>query len=41
MTGQRDGTTSPVLVALAWAVVGAPWLWGIVETVKNAAKLFQ
>jgi hypothetical protein len=32
---------SPLLVVLAWAVVGAPWLWGIVQTVKNAAKLFE
>jgi hypothetical protein len=33
--------TSPLRVALAWAVVGAPWLWGIWHTLENAAKLFQ
>ncbi len=33
--------TSPLPIALAWAVVGAPWLWGIWRTLENAAKLFQ
>jgi hypothetical protein len=34
-------STSPILIALAWVVVGVPWLWGILQTLKNAAKLFQ
>ncbi len=33
--------SSPLLIAVAWAVVGAPWLWGIWKTLGNAAKLFQ
>ena len=27
--------------ALAWAVVGIPILWGVYQTVLNAAKIFQ
>jgi hypothetical protein len=38
---QPHGQTSPLLIALAWAIIGAPWLWGIVKTLENAAKLFQ
>jgi hypothetical protein len=26
---------------LAWAFVGIPLIWGVVETVQNAMKLFQ
>jgi hypothetical protein len=33
--------TSPMLIALAWAIVGIPWLWGISQTLNNAAKLFH
>ena len=29
-----------MLVALAWAVVSVPLLWGIYGTALNAAKLF-
>ena len=32
--------TSPVLVAIAWAVVSLPLVWGIYNTALNAAKLF-
>jgi hypothetical protein len=35
-----DGTSSLEL-ALAWAFVGIPLLWGIYGTVVNALKLFQ
>lgn len=31
---------SPALLALAWAVVTLPTLWGLSYTVRNAAKLF-
>jgi MFS family permease len=34
-------TSSPVLVLLAWALVGVPLLWGVYETLINAMKLFQ
>ena len=33
--------TSPFLIALAWAIVGVPWLWGITQTLNNAVKLFR
>jgi hypothetical protein len=33
-------TTSPVLVALAWAFVGLPLAWGVVMTLKSALALF-
>ena len=32
---------SGVAVALAWALVGIPLLWGVAMTVSNALKLFQ
>jgi MFS family permease len=34
-------STSPVLVLLAWALVGVPLLWGVYETLLNAMKLFK
>jgi hypothetical protein len=32
--------SSPVLVAVAWAVVVLPTLWGLNYTVQNAFKIF-
>ena len=32
--------TSPALVAVAWAVVSIPLVWGIYNTALNASKLF-
>ncbi len=37
---QESRKTSPVLVAVAWAVVSVPLVWGIYNTALNAAKLF-
>lgn len=37
-------TTAPgngLKLLLAWAFVGIPLLWGILDTLKNAIKLFQ
>jgi MFS family permease len=34
-------TTSPGLVAGAWALVAVPLLWGVYETALNATKLFN
>jgi MFS family permease len=34
-------STTPVLVAFAWALVGVPLLWGVYETLLNAMKLFN
>jgi hypothetical protein len=36
---QRPG--SPLLVVLAWAVVGIPALWGIAMTGRTAMQLFH
>jgi superfamily II DNA or RNA helicase len=37
---QTRKTSSPLLVALAWAVVILPTAWGLSLTAKNAMKLF-
>jgi len=34
-----DGTT-PLQLAIAWAFVGIPLLWGVYNTLSNAMKLF-
>ncbi len=36
-----DNQSSPVLIFLAWAVVGIPLIWGVVRTLENAVKLFN
>lgn len=36
----QNGTTALHLV-LAWVFVGIPLVWGVIETVINALKLFQ
>ncbi|HEY6458287.1 MAG TPA: OFA family MFS transporter [Steroidobacteraceae bacterium] len=40
-TGTYAPTTSPMVVALAWVLVGIPLLWGVYETLLNAMKLFE
>jgi MFS family permease len=35
------GTTSPAMVALAWAAVGIPLAWGVWKTLVNVAKFFS
>jgi hypothetical protein len=32
--------TPLALVVVAWVIVGAPLLWGILQTLKKAAALF-
>jgi MFS family permease len=39
--GTYAPTTNPLMVALAWALVGVPLLWGVYQTLLNAMKLFQ
>jgi hypothetical protein len=39
-TDERDKTPA-ALTAVAWLVVSAPLLWGILQTLKKAAALFQ
>jgi hypothetical protein len=36
---QRRG--SPLLLVLAWAVVGIPALWGVAMTARTAMQLFH
>ncbi|MGA2288657.1 MAG: hypothetical protein ABSG20_09405 [Bradyrhizobium sp.] len=36
----RDGTMKLKLL-LAWGFVGIPLLWGVLQTLSNAMKLFQ
>ncbi len=33
--------TTPLHLTLAWALVGIPLAWGVVQTLINALKLFQ
>ncbi|MGH6797903.1 MAG: MFS transporter small subunit [Roseiarcus sp.] len=35
-----DGGTTSVQLAIAWAFVGIPLLWGVYNTLSNALKLF-
>ena len=39
-TAEQNGTTTFQLV-LAWGFVGVPLLWGVLQTLSNAMKLFQ
>ena len=38
---QSPGTSNGIKLALAWAFVGIPLVWGIVQTLVNAIKAFQ
>ena len=38
---RSDGPGNPVKLMLAWAFVGVPLLWGVIQTIANALKLFQ
>jgi hypothetical protein len=40
MAKQHRGTT-PVHLVLAWGFVGIPLVWGVLNTLANAMKLFQ
>ena len=37
----QSKTTSWVLVALAWLLVGIPLAWGIYRTLRSAVVLFR
>jgi hypothetical protein len=41
MSSQTPSGTSTVHLILAWSFVGIPLLWGVLETLRNALKLFQ
>lgn len=34
-----SGSNQPMLI-VAWLFVGIPLLWGVIDTLKNALKLF-
>lgn len=38
---RATGSSSWVVVALAWIAVGIPMLWGVWMTLKKAAVLFR
>jgi hypothetical protein len=37
---QNEKTTSKATLALAWLAVGIPLIWGVVQTLQKAVKLF-
>ena len=41
MANENQSTTPSWQLALAWAWVGVPLTWGVVQTLINAMKLFQ
>ena len=40
MASNQSGTTT-LQLALAWGFVGIPLVWGVLQTLSNALKLFQ
>jgi hypothetical protein len=41
MATQTTGGTTPLHLLLAWAFVGIPLAWGVIQTIENALKLFH
>lgn len=40
MSSQSPSGTPTLKLILAWGFVGIPLLWGVLETLRNALKLF-
>ncbi len=38
---QRDVSHNPLVIGAAWAAVGIPLLWGVIETLIKASLLFK
>ena len=38
---QSSSTGNGLKLVLAWGLVGIPLVWGVLQTLKNALKLFQ
>ncbi|HEY1908373.1 MAG TPA: hypothetical protein VGG91_20150 [Myxococcaceae bacterium] len=38
---EQDWSHSPAVVAFAWAAVGIPLLWGVLNTLVKAIALFR
>ena len=41
MANQAQDSSMKTKVLLAWGFVGIPLLWGVLQTIQNAMKLFQ
>lgn len=41
MSTAEQNTTTTLQLVLAWGFVGIPLLWGVLQTLSNAMKLFQ
>jgi hypothetical protein len=41
MSSAEQNGTSTLHLVLAWGFVGIPLLWGVLQTLSNAMKLFQ
>jgi hypothetical protein len=41
MASKPKSGTRPIHLILAWGFVGIPLVWGVLQTLKNALKLFQ
>ena len=39
--GQKNWSRNPAVVAFAWAAVGVPLLWGVLNTLIKAIALFR
>jgi hypothetical protein len=39
--GNEQASGNALKLVLAWSLVGIPLVWGILQTIKNALKLFQ
>ncbi|HEU5443700.1 MAG TPA: hypothetical protein VFU61_07730 [Steroidobacteraceae bacterium] len=41
MSSHNSSGTRTLQLILAWAFVGIPLLWGVLQTLRNAVKLFH
>lgn len=41
MSSTTPSGTRTLRLILAWSFVGIPLLWGVLQTLRNAMKLFQ
>ncbi|WP_283805032.1 hypothetical protein [Afipia sp. Root123D2] len=41
MTTATENKTTTFQLVLAWGFVGVPLMWGVLQTLSNAMKLFQ
>lgn len=41
MANETSKGTRPVHLLLAWGFVGIPLAWGVLQTLRNALKLFR